>query len=202
MRKDNENIHVIWNSDIDIDDWKDYVSEELMNESDHEEYPKVEDYIENNFVNILERINDLNNDYLDDERANLDIETSGEIICIADLGLWNGRASGYNVEGNNINEIFHSHIRGMSDLCFYVELNDGVLELKCEESHHDGTNYYTYREVKPELSDEIDVLKDLIYEGKATQKDIDYYTRPLGDKVQEVYGFELKSKEADKAIEK
>ena len=38
---------------------------------------------------------DLNHDYLEDERVNLNIQLPQPIICIADLGRWNGRFSGY-----------------------------------------------------------------------------------------------------------
>lgn len=36
-----------------------------------------------------------NSEYLDDERMNLDIQLDKPILVIVDLGLWNGRYSGY-----------------------------------------------------------------------------------------------------------
>ena len=44
---------------------------------------------------------DRNEDWLDDERINLDEEVDGRIIIIADLGLWNGRKQGYKILGTN-----------------------------------------------------------------------------------------------------
>lgn len=41
------------------------------------------------------RMVETNANYLDDERANLDIPVDGDILVICDLGLWDGRHSGY-----------------------------------------------------------------------------------------------------------
>ena len=43
----------------------------------------------------MERMYELNADYLDDERMNLNITLGMPILIIADLGLWDGRHSGY-----------------------------------------------------------------------------------------------------------
>lgn len=125
---------------------------------------------------------------------NLDIETNGRIMVLTDLGLWNGRRTGYGyARENNINSCLISHLRSACDSEFWVEYNDnGELEFKSKDVHHDGTNYYTYRELKPDLTDDdIEEFEGLVYEGKATADDIQRYTLPLGDRIQKVYGFEL-----------
>ena len=72
--------HIIWDSSPDFDDWEDDL---------REEYP---DASEEELVNIMY---ETNNDYLDDERANLrDIEVPNGIFAVAELGLWNGHFSG------------------------------------------------------------------------------------------------------------
>ena len=38
---------------------------------------------------------EINGEYLNDERENLDIQLSQPILVIGDLGMWNGRRMGY-----------------------------------------------------------------------------------------------------------
>ena len=224
------NKHTIWSSEINIDDWKDYIEDELRDRLaddirdyryfDNAGYKKYADEHGDNGLNAfadyvstlsaddiinsypqycMENISDLNNDYLQDERENLNIETQGDIICIADIGRWNGRADGYSYEGDNIKNIFHTHINGMSEIEFYVELEGDTLELKADEHHHDGTNHYLYRELKPNISDsDKEEFESLIYNGECEYSDIEKYTRPLGQEVQKVYGFELKEEKTIK----
>ena len=72
--------YIIWNNYyLDFEDWKDYLTEEYPDEGEDE------------LVRLMHEIND---DYLDDERCNLNIQLSQPIIVIADLGLWNGRRCG------------------------------------------------------------------------------------------------------------
>ena len=72
---------VIWsNYNLDYEDWKDFFDDE---------YPDLD---EDKRIDLMY---ELNNVYLDDERMNLDIPVSEEIIVLGDLGLWNGRKSGY-----------------------------------------------------------------------------------------------------------
>ena len=68
--------HIIWSNDIDYDDWR----EEL-----EEQYPDLTE------AERMELMYELNSDYLDDERSNLDIQLSRPILVVGDLGLWNGR---------------------------------------------------------------------------------------------------------------
>lgn len=73
--------HVIWSDiDLDLDDWRESLEELYPN------YPEDELYA------IMCKSNAEN---LEDERANLNIQLSQPILVIADLGLWNGRRSGY-----------------------------------------------------------------------------------------------------------
>ena len=82
---------VIWsNHNIDYEDWREYMESEYPDLSEDERY-----------VKMLE----INDSYLDDERMNLNIQLSEPILLIADLGLWNGRHSGYTViESGNISD--------------------------------------------------------------------------------------------------
>ena len=160
---------IIWqNFDLHIEDYQDFLSEE---------YPEITDENEQ-----MEFIEELNNLYLDDERENLDIQLNNPILVIADLGLWNGRKSGYRIiESGNIQDILSGN---NCDYCkWYV---DGY-NVKFTGHHHDGTNYYIYREVKD--MDKIDILTDKLYNGTATQVDITRYTRSIRPHIAKVYGW-------------
>lgn len=165
--------HIIWsNHDIDYNDWK----EELENE-----YPELTD--EQRAYKMYE----LNNDALFDERTNLNIQLSCPILVIADLGLWNGRKSGYKeIVSGNIKDCLYSE----SD--YNTWFVDGNGDFRCDSVHHDGTNHYLYRTYKDGVSRiQIDKLKEKIYTGTVTRSDITRVTRRLGDEISKVYGWNI-----------
>lgn len=168
-----EQKHLIWsNYDLDYEDWR----------ADLEaEYP---DLSEDERIALMYEIN---NDYLDDERLNLNIQLPTKILVIADIGRWDGRYSGYaEIKSGNIRDCLYSEM----DYCtWYV---DRLGDLRCEAIHHDGTNFYLYRAYKEDAQDsQIDLLKEKLYCGKATRADITRVTRRLGDEIAQVYGFSI-----------
>lgn len=168
--------HLIWtNYYIDFDDWK---------ESTGEDY---EDYSDGKLYDIF---CEANADNLGDERCNLNIQLSAPILVIADLGLWYGRRTGYReIESGNIRDCLYSN----TDYTTWYVDKDG--EFCCEAIHHDGTNYYRYRAYKDGVTDEqIDDLKEKLYCGTATEKDIDKVTRRLGNDIGQVYGWTFPEK--------
>lgn len=73
--------YLIWsNYSLDYEDWREDLEAEYPELSEQEREEKM-----------YER----NSEYLDDERMNLDIQLDKPILVIVDLGLWNGRYSGY-----------------------------------------------------------------------------------------------------------
>lgn len=73
--------HVVWGDiDLDIEDWRDDLEAEYPGISEDDLYLKM---------------HEINQEYLDDERVNLNIQLSQPIIVIGDLGRWNGRVMGY-----------------------------------------------------------------------------------------------------------
>lgn len=167
------NKRIIWsNRNLDLDDWRDDLEEW---------YPDAD---ENELWNIMHETND---GYLDDERMNLNIELPCRIICIADLGFWYGRRSGYQMGGTNIadclncdNDYNEWYVDDLGDLC-------------CTSIHHDGTNYYLYRVFKESATDtQIENLKAKIYNGTVTRRDITRVTNRLGDYIAAVYGWKFK----------
>ncbi len=165
--------HLIWsNYDLDYEDWRDDLEAEYPELSEDERYYKM-----------LE----INRDYLDDERANLNIQLSQPILVIADLGLWTGRHSGYKeILSGNIRDCLYSEYDYTT---WYVD-KDG--DFRCDDVHHDGTNHYLYRVFKDSATDEQrEELLDKIYCGIATRADIDRVTHRLGDEIGRVYGWEF-----------
>lgn len=120
--------------------------------------------------------------WYDDEMNNLDYTLPNKLICIANLGLWNGRRCGYKLLDNNLNGILYH----MGD-SFEVYVDDE--EVKARDSHHDGTNYYTWRVLKNGLSNiKVNDLLDSIFEGDAEEK-IEKYTKSIAPYVKRIYGF-------------
>lgn len=122
-----------------------------------------------------------------DERVNLNKVLSNPIFCIADLGLWNGRHSGYKVLSRNLADILTCMEEG--DLKFYFDGKD----VKCDQCHHDGTNYITFREMREDKSVE-DFIR-ICLAGNPTDEQIEEYTTSLGKYVCEIYGFSAVSEE-------
>ena len=134
-----------------------YLDDEFM-DSLRENLAEINpDYTEDDLWNYY---NDYATMSYEDELINCDIETEGQIIVIADLGLWNGRHSGYKLlSKKNINACLSSEY----DPKWYVDYNG---DLRCEDRHHDGTNCYLYRELRTNLSDQqIDNFLSKIYNG-------------------------------------
>ena len=84
MAKAKAKEHTIWqNYYFDLSDYQEFLEEE---------YPDVTDTTEQcHLVSIM------NDEYLDDERSNFSCidRLNGNIIIIADVGLWNRYAQGY-----------------------------------------------------------------------------------------------------------
>ena len=175
---------IVWsNTDLNIDDWRADYSEWLeINGMDGNPADDWEVY------NYMTETNDL---YLTDERCNLDIQLSREIIAIADLGFWNGRAMGYKmIESGNIADCLYTSLEYSE---WYVDDNG---DLRFIGHHHDGTNCCVYRVFKESVTDEqVEFLQEKLYEGKATQEIIDELTDPIGFEIAKVYGWTFKESE-------
>lgn len=168
--------NIIWsNYNLDIEDWR----------ADLQEY--YPDYTEDE---LIEEMHYTNNEYIEDERMNLNIQLSQEIIAIADIGRWNGRRGGYKIiESGNIADCLYSE-------CEYGEWYiDEYGEFNCRESHHDGTNYITYRTFRDNITDEQrEKLLDALWKGEADQTLIDKYTKRIGPEICKVYGWKYQRK--------
>lgn len=174
---------LIWsNYHLDLDDWRD----DLL-----EEHPDVS---ESELYQLMQETND---GYLLDERVNLNIQLSQPILVIGDIGRWNGRVMGYkDIPSGNIRDCLYSDTDYST---WYVDRNG---DLRCDAIHHDGSNFYLYRAIRPGVSQsQIDRLKGKIYHGVVTRADIDRVTMRLGDAIGKVYGWDFppKAKSQDRA---
>lgn len=176
--------HLIWsNYDLDYDDWRDDLEDEHPELSDDER---------------MKLMYEINGDYLDDERINLNIQLSRPILVIADLGRWNGRFPGYKeITSGNIHDCLYS------DTDYSTWYVDKLGDLRCDAVHHDGTNHYLYRAYKDGVSEEqIDRLKEKIYHGIAARADITRLTNRLGDEIGKVYGWDFPKRQPQKQQER
>lgn len=125
---------MIWQDiDLDLRDW----------EGLREEHP---DYTEQQ---LTDEMYEINNDYLDDERANLNIRCANDIIVFGDIGRWNGRVHGYKIiESGNIKDCLYTEC----DMAEWYVDREG--EFRSRQIHHDGTNYLCYRKFKDDLSED------------------------------------------------
>ena len=165
----------IWsNRNVDFDEWK----ESLIEYQRENEYDDPEDVTDIDVWNFIEE--SLSNQ-LDDEICSLNVMTDGRILVIADLGLWNGRKQGYKILNDNVNNIFNTGE-------YYTEWYSDGYNIKATASHHDGTNYYEFREIREDRN--IQNLLDAIYNGEEiTRKKLNYYTKSLHPYVAKVYGW-------------
>ena len=141
-------------------------------------YPEIEQTEEN----VTQELYDHIDMYFEDEITNLNKELNGRILCIAGMGLWNGRKSGYKILGNNLNEVLTCGIG-----CDEKEVYCDAYNVLAKGYHHDGTNYVEFREIREDK--DIDKLLDKIYNNEPiTRAELNRYTKSLRPYVAEVYG--------------
>lgn len=170
--------YIIWsNRNIDVDAWRD----ELVQYRKEWDYENPEDVDDHDVCAFIEE--SLSNQ-LDDERINLSTTVDGDILVIADLGLWNGRRQGYKILHGNVSNIFTTG----ED---YTEWYSDGYNIRATATHHDGTNYYEYRIIREDRN--IQNLLDAIYKGEEISRSkIRYYTKSLAPCVHRIYGWKLK----------
>ena len=165
----------IWsNKDLCLDDWRDDLAEE---------YPDADE------DELYQLMCETNDDYLDDERLNLSIPLRSPVLCIADMGLWHGRCTGF----REIKTGFVGDLLSLfpNEDCAYCEWGiDARGDLALEYAHHDGTNRVIFRQVKPYVSRyQLDNLERKIASQCATRNEITKLTSSLGPEVKAVYGW-------------
>ena len=175
--------YIVWDSDIwmdNLEDWKEsYIETCEANEIEID----IENITEND---IFDYAQEMNNNYLDDERANLNIEIPNGIFAIADIGLWNGRVTGYKEIGNNISDCLYSD----TDCAKWYVDNHGVFHARFAD--HDGSTFAVYKAWKDNVTEEQkEHLLDNIYNGICTKRMLRRYTNNIGGKIANVYGWKV-----------
>lgn len=98
------------------------------------------------------------------ERMNLDVDLDGRILCCGSLGLWWGRPTGCRIiDERNLSAVLDQACRDSDAYRVYF---DGE-EVRADDSHHDGTNHYTFREIREDVGDEeLDAFLDSVEMGR------------------------------------
>lgn len=122
------------------------------------------------------------NDWLDCERDNLNYDIDGTIVAIASLGLWHGRRLGYKMLGQNLTDIF-SVSQDTNE--YYCDQDDCLAVC----SHHDGTNYITYRVIRSEDYDKVEELLDKMAFESDYEADVLKHTHSLMPYIADIFGW-------------
>lgn len=142
--------------------------------------------------------NELNDEYLYDERANLrECKAPYGILAIIDQGLWDGRRTVYRFIDSTSVAACLTWIDGE----YYCDSYNFRATIK----HHDGINHITYRALKMGVTRRLqDRIWDCQIAGKTlTKSDISKYTTSLQPQIADVYGwpqFKPYSKKQEKKI--
>ena len=157
-------LKTIWRND-DYEEWKENC---IKYDGYTEEQANYENYCEDRSWDI------------DDERDNLDVEVDGYIIAFANLGMWDGRHTGSGIVGTNVKNILYSD-------CDYIHWYCDRYNVKCDATHHDGTNHYIYRVAKNKDTAER-IKNQIAYQGMTLEQ---FYkkTKSLRPYVAKVYGW-------------
>ena len=151
----------------------------MFNDDLHEEYPALGE------EGLRDMMYQYNFEYFSDAQSQLDMYVGSPILVLANLGLWDGRHRGFGeIKSGNIKDCMETDYEYAE---WYVDENG---EFASRQIHHDGTNYYRYRRYLPDATeDEIYDLKEKLYDGTATEDDLDAVTEPLGSLVGAVFGW-------------
>ena len=166
--------------------WKSYgmyESKELEQlEQDAREHLKENDFEDYETTDVTDTIYEDIDMWFEDEQSNLYRILDGRILAIANMGLWNGRRSGYKILGNNLNEVLTCSI-GCDDKEIYCDQYN-VCALGY---HHDGYNTVEFRELRENTN--YDELLNKLYDNQpVTRAEIRKYTKSLLPYVKQVYG--------------
>ena len=165
--------YIIWSNEyLDWANWHEAFEKDYSNASEEKKY---------------QLMSDLNADYLEDERREMDIQVGSPIIVIADIGRWNGRHTGYReIESGCLKDCLYTELDGVT---WYV---DDRGDFRMDGYHHDGHNYYLYRRYRDDATPEsIEEFRSKILNHTLSEEDIDRVTVRLGDDLAKIYSFTL-----------
>ena len=125
-------------------------------------------------------------DWIDCEKANLNVLLDENIIAIASVGLWNGRVRGYKELSNKLSDIFSCFL-SCEESMFYAEKGN----VSGKGIHHDGSNCITYRKWREKASYEMreKTLDAIRGQSNKAESLIKRYTQSIYPDVAKVYGW-------------
>lgn len=178
---------IIWTSDYD--NIKAIAEEEMAYAKDELDEELSED-------EAIERAYDLNNDYLNDERCNLNKEVKGFIIAMAfrssaRYGVWGGNGQkGYRLCGTNVSDILNTSSN-------WAEWYGDTYNIRGEFADHDGEDSVIYRVAESEYDAERIATK--IYNGEIeTEEQFRKVTKSLYPYVAKIYGWKTRATKKEK----
>ena len=159
--------HTIWDSNINLADWQDFLEEEHPDVTDeHEQY---------------ELVKELNDVYLTDEEINLNIPLDGEILVIINTEAHGKRTSYSIISTRNVRDIL------TSDYDKVKWFSDGY-NIKAREQFAGGVNHIEYREIRTNKN--FSTLWRRICNGEdISRRTLNYYTKSILPAVANVYGW-------------
>ena len=154
---------IIYNTLYNVNDWR----------KDFKEYCEINGLDEDN-ENIHDFIVENLNDWFYHVINKFNKPIDGDILVIADLALWNGRHSGYEIiHASKLNDIFNV-CENYDDVKFYYDRYN----VKADLYHHDGCNHVEFRLIKKNKN--IQPLLDKLYNQKeCSREEIRNYTTSL-----------------------
>lgn len=165
---------MIWTSRITFEDWEDFLQDTYSEASDDAD----------KYCICFE----MNRENLSDIKLDFSVQDyEHPIICIADVGRWNGRFPAWRFIGDEYKGASLSDIFSFSegdDQEFFIE--DG--ELRCNDFHHDAANHYIYRVFICDPDDAWPLI-NRIERGEDYQPLLNKYTKSLAKDVCEIYGW-------------
>lgn len=124
---------------------------------------------------------DINDNYLADEKANLNNETGGVIVCYGRIGRWDGTVTGGLICGTNVTSIFDFH--GCDEGKWFAD----KYNVRATLYHHDGRNHLLYRYV--ENKDKAEALMDRFRKKDLTEAQFMKATKSIRPFIAHVYGW-------------
>ena len=170
--------HLIWNQDFD---------EDAAMESIREEYP--DDYGILSDEELLDIVREDNDNCLECERENLkNIFLPGKIVVLGTLGLYDGAKYGYReLKTQKAADILKPLCEGTLSYCKFY--SDGY-DICGTEEHHDGTNLYVYRYIRPGVNIQ-NLYSDIVSGKNISKQEINRYTGSLVPFIHPIYGWKV-----------
>lgn len=109
----------------------------------------------------------------------LNFDVEADIIVLANLGLWNGRHTGYKIiKSHNVGDCI---VGEYDNIIVYI---DKRKDLAINGYHHDGANYMIARTIKKGVTErQLNNFLDKIIYGEVKREDITRYTDGIGERV-------------------